>query len=82
MWNSWFFGSHEENVAEGLIPDLFFVFFKFFYMKYKQVVIKYLVSVCFVSPRLGDTMKTNCTKFQTVDPEICSISIFQKRILD
>ena len=27
-------------------------------------------------PRLGYTIKTNCVKFQTVDPEICSKSCF------
>ena len=27
----------------------------------------------FGSPRLGHTIKANCIKLQTVDPEICSI---------
>ena len=28
-----------------------------------------LVSICFTSPRLGHTIKTNCMKLQTVDPD-------------
>ena len=32
-----------------------------------------LVSIRFGGPLLGHTIKTNCIKRQTVDPEICSI---------
>ena len=37
-----------------------------------------LVSTCFGSPHLRHTIKTNIMKLQTVEPEICSILIFQK----
>ena len=47
-------------------------------MKYKQVV-RSLVSVCFGSPPLGHTKKTNCMKLQTVDPEIFPNLIFLKK---
>ena len=40
------------------------------------------VSYDYGSAQLGHTMKTDCTKFQTVDLEICSTSIFQRRVYD
>ena len=34
----------------------------------------------FRQPSTWHTIKTNCIKLQTIDPEICSILIFQKRV--
>ena len=45
--------------------------FKNIHMNLKQVV-SILVSIWYVSPRLGLTMKINFVKFVIVDPEICS----------
>ena len=56
-------------------------FLKKLFMRSKQVV-RALVSIYFDSPRLGHTIKTNCIKLQTVDPKICAILIFQKRVLE
>ena len=39
-----------------------------------------LVSINFGSPLLGNTVRENCIKFQTVYPEICPISISEKRL--
>ena len=44
-------------------------------MRWKQVVTS-LVSILFNSPWLGNTVKINWIKFQTVDPKKCSILIF------
>ena len=41
-----------------------------------------LISIYLGSPQLGQTIKTNYIKFQTVDPEICSISVFWRRARD
>ena len=45
-------------------------------MKLKQVG-STAVSICFGSPRLGDTIKANCMERQIVDPEIFLISTFE-----
>ena len=42
-------------------------------------MVRTLVSICFGSPRLGHTIKTNCVKLQTVNPELRSILIFLKK---
>ena len=41
----------------------------------KNQVVSTLDLICFGSPQLGQTIKTNCINFTTVDPEICPISI-------
>ena len=43
----------------------------------KQLV-RALVSTYFGSPLLGHTIKSNYIKFQTANPEICSVWIFRK----
>lgn len=40
------------------------------------------MSIYFDISRTGRTLKTNCTKIETVDPEMCSISIFQNNGLE
>ena len=40
-----------------------------------------LVSIC-GTPQLGHEIKANCTKRQTVNPEICSVFIFLKKFKD
>ena len=41
-----------------------------------------LVSIYFESPQIGHTIKASCINIQTVDPEIGSILIFSRRVLD
>ena len=36
----------------------------------------------FRQPSTQDSIETNCVKLQTIDPEICSFLIFQKRVWD
>ena len=36
----------------------------------------------FYVPALGHTIKINCITFQTVDPDICPILIFDRRVWD
>ena len=45
-------------------------------------VVNTLVSIYFDISRIRHTIKTNCTKLETVDPEMCSISIFQNNGLE
>ena len=47
-------------------------------------MIRILILVYFRRPPIGYTIKTNCMKFhpEPVDPEICSIFIFCKRVWD
>ena len=68
--------NHAEKEAGKLVPDLRLFFKKAF----KEVKAKGLLY--FGGPRLGHTIKIKCIQFQTVDPEICSILIFLKRIWD
>ena len=44
----------------------------------KKQLVSTLVSICFGSPWLKHTMKTNCMKLQTVDPVICSNLILSR----
>ena len=67
-----------ENELERIVPDLFLFFKKKLYMRKKQVV-STLVLMYLCSPRFRQTTKTNCTKFQNIDPEICSILIILKK---
>ena len=46
----------------------------------KQVV-STLVLIYFARPRIWHTVKTNFIKVQTVDPEICSISILERSLV-
>ena len=59
----------------------FFCFLKKLYIRLKQVV-STLVLVYFCGLRLKVTINTNLKTFPTVDPEICSILIFYKRVWD
>ena len=73
-----FFKSLTEIEVGRLIPDLFLLFKKALYEI--KAVVSTLVSLYSGSPGLGHTKKANGIKFQTVEPEICSILIFQKRV--
>ena len=61
--------NHPENETGRLVPGLF-LFFKIVLHDVKAS------GLIFGPPQLGHPIKTNCIKFQTVDPEICSILIF------
>ena len=51
------------------------------FIRSKQVV-STLILIYFRRPALEHATKTNCITFQTVDPEICSISISSKSVSD
>ena len=53
------------------------LYFKKLYLRSKEVV-NTLILIYSGRPCLGHTIKTNCTAFQKVDPEICSILIFRQ----
>ena len=75
-----FFKNHAENDSERLVRGLFFFFFlkkKELYMKQKQVV-STLVSIYFGNHWLWHTIKTNCMKLQTVDPEMDQFRFLKK----
>ena len=56
-----------------------FYFFEF--TKYEVKAIGQQLSFnVFQYPSTQDTIKIKCTKPQTIDPEVCSILIFQKRV--
>ena len=69
-----FFKNHTENEAGRLVPDLL-CFLKKLYIRSKQGVSS-LVLIYFGRPRFPHTIKSNCTTFQAVDPDIWSILIF------
>ena len=71
-----FFKSHAENDAWRLVPYLFLFFFK------KKASGLQLSFNIFRQPSTWYTIKTSCIKLQTIDPEIYSILIFQKRVWD
>ena len=73
------FKNHGENKTGRLVPNL--VFLKKLYIRKKQVV-STLGSISFGRHRRGPTIKTSYTKFQTAEPEICSILIFDERVWD
>ena len=61
----------------------FLNYFRFFLvnMRYQQVVCS-LASMHFDSSQLKIQQKTSYIKLQAIDPDICSISILQKRVWD
>ena len=73
-----FFKNHEENLLGELVPD-FFLFFKktLYVMKASGLQLSFNI---FRQPSTSHTVKLNCIKFQTIDPQICSILNFQKRV--
>ena len=75
-----FFKNHAENEAESLLTDHFFNFKKALY-KLKASSQHFSLNT-FCRPRLGQTIKTNLKRIQTVDPEIFSILIFHKKVCD
>ena len=58
-----------------------FFFMKKLYIKRNQVVSN-LVVTYFDRPRFEHTIKGNFRTFQTVNPDICSIFVFNKRVWD
>ena len=71
MWEIIFFEKYVENEAERLIPDL--LFFKKAFCKVKASGHHLLY---FGRPRLENTIKRNLIAFWTVDPVICSKSLW------
>ena len=53
-----------------------------YYIRLKKQVASYLVLVNFGGIRYGVTIKTKLKTFPAVDPDICSILIFYKKVWD
>ena len=73
-----FFKYHAENEAGRLVPDLFFFFRKALY-ELKASGLQ-LSSHHFRQSSTWQTIKTKQIKLQNIDPDICSILIFQKKV--
>ena len=72
------FKNHAENEAGTIVPYLFLFFEKALYEAKSSGV--QLSQNLFQQPSTFNSIKTNCMKLQTTDPEICSILIFQKSV--
>ena len=67
-----------RNEAGRLVPDLF-LFFKYALYEVKASDLQLNFNI-FRQPSTQDSIKTNGIKLQTIDPEICSILIFQRKV--
>ena len=73
-----FFKNHAENEAGRLVPDLISFFEKTLYeVKANDLELSFSI---FRQSSTWHMMKTNCLKLYTINPEICSILVFQKRV--
>ena len=73
-----FFQKSFRNEAGRLVPELFLLFKKALYeIKASGLQISFNI---FWQSLTWRTIKTDCIKLQTIDPEISSILIFQKTI--
>ena len=70
-----FFKNHAEDEAGRPVPDLFLFFKKALY-EIKASCLQFRISI---APN-WHIIKKNFIKLQIIDPEICSILIFQKRV--
>ena len=68
-----------QKMRQGGQFQTSFCFLEKLYIRHKQVVCS-LVAIYFDYPQLGYPIKTNCIKLQTIDLEILSCLIFQKRV--
>ena len=75
---NFFFKNHTENKTGRLIPDLF-LFFKRALYKIKASHLQLSFNI-FRQFSACDTIKKSCLKLYIIDPEVCSIFIFQKRL--
>ena len=71
-----FFKNHAENEAGRPAPDVFLVFKSFIY-EVKAIGLQ-LSFIIFCQPLTWHAIERNCIKLQAIDPEICSILIFQR----
>ena len=71
-----FFENHSENETGKLVLDIVLFFEQALYEVKESDRSLSLVSIYFGSQWLGHTVKANCVKLYTVDPEIYSILIF------
>ena len=73
-WEIFLLKNHVQNEAGRLVSDLFLLFKKaLFKVKASGQHLNFNI---LGSHQLGHTIKINCRKFQTADPEIGSILIF------
>ena len=74
----YFFKNHAENEAGRLVPDLFLVFRKAL-CEVKARVLQLSFNI-FLQPSTWHIIKRNYIELQNIDPEICSILFFKKRV--
>ena len=72
-----FLKNHTENETGRLVPDLF-LFFEKSLCEVKANDLELNFSI-FQQSSTRHMIKANCIKLQTIDPEISSILVFQKR---
>ena len=73
-----FIENYAENEAGKLVPDPFLFFKKAVYqVKARCLQLDFTI---FRQPSTQNTIETNCLKIYAIDPEICSILIFQIRV--
>ena len=72
------FKNHVQNETRMLIRKLFLFFKRAFYEERAGGL--QLSFNIFWQSSTWHTIKTSCIQFQTTDPDICSILIFQKRV--
>ena len=72
-----FFKNYAENEAWKLVPGCFFLKKALYQVKVNGLQLNFTI---FRQPSNKHTIETNCLKLYTVDPEICSILIFQIRV--
>ena len=70
------FKNHAENKVAELVPYPFLKKKKRKEALYEEKASALHLSINFDNTALGHTVKTNCIKLSTVDPELCSILIF------
>ena len=72
------FKNHAQNKASILVPDLF-LFFKIALHQAKASGLQRSFKI-YRQPLTQHTIKISCIKLQTIDPNICPILTFQKRV--
>ena len=73
-----FFENYAKNEAWKLVPDYFLFFKKALYqLKASGLLLDFII---FRQHSNQHAIETNCLKLYTIDPEICSILIFQIRV--
>ena len=75
------FLKNDARIGVGWLVSDLLLLFKKLYIRSKQAT-STLALIYFGRPLLVHIIKTNCIAFQNVDPKICSILIFHKRVCE